>query len=104
MSLATLRLKFMAIEVYKSVNGLNPPYLSSLFEFNNTGYGLRDHLKLKQDKFVTKTFGYKSFRYYGSKLWNSLPIDIKSAKSLYTFKIKIKEWCRSAKAEDLIVM
>ena len=104
LSLSALRLKFMAIEVYKSANGLNPIYLNNLFEVNNTGYGLRDSNRFKQHKFETKKFGYRSFRYYGSKLWNSIPNDIKSSKSLYAFKSKITEWCRSAKVEQFIVV
>ena len=94
----------MAIEVYKSVNNLNPVYLNDMFELTNTGYNLRDHLRLKQEKFDTKKFGYKSLKYYGSKLWNAIPIEIKSAKSVNVFKIKISEWCRSDKAEELIIM
>ena len=104
LSLAALRIKFMAIEVYKSVNNLNPLYLNDMFELTNTGYNLRDHLRLKQEKFDTKKFGYKSLQYYGSKLWNAIPIEIKSAKSVHVFKIKINEWCRSDKAEELIIM
>ena len=104
LSLAALRLKFMAIEVYKSANGLNPLYLNELFEINDTGYNLRDSHRFKQNKFETRTFGYRSFRYYGSKLWNSIPTEIKSAKSLYIFKSKITEWCRSANAEHFIVV
>ena len=94
----------MAIEVYKSVNGLNPMYLNNFFELNDTRYNFRDSLKIKQERFETKRFGYKSFRYYGSKLWNCIPIDIKSAGSLFVFKTKITEWCRSDKVEQLIVM
>ena len=104
LSLSALRLKFMAIEVYKSANDLNPLYLNELFEVNDTGYSLRDSHRFKQNKFETKTFGYRSFRYYGSKLWNSIPTEIKSAKSLYIFKSKITEWCRSVKAEQFIVV
>ena len=103
LSLAALRLKFLAIEVYKSVNGLNPQYLNELFCLKDTNYNFRDSLKLKQDRFDTMKSGYKSFKYYGSKLWNAIPIEIKSAKSLNIFKRKITEWCRSPKAYDLII-
>ena len=75
-----------------------------MFEVTSTGYDLRDHLRLKQEKFDTKKFGYKSFKYFGSKLWNSIPIEIKSVKSLHVFKMKISEWCRSDRAEELSIM
>jgi hypothetical protein len=103
LSLSALRIRFLAIEVFKCVNGLNPPYLNDLFEINNTGYNLRDNCLLKQPKFNTKRHGFRSFRYYGSKLWNSLPVDIKNAKTLYMFKNRITEFCRSTNCEKFIV-
>ena len=38
------------------------------------------------------TFGAKSIGYLGPKIWNSLPIQIKSSESLTTFKRIIKNW------------
>ena len=38
------------------------------------------------------TFGAKSIRCLGPKLWNSLPFQIKSSESLTTFKRIIKNW------------
>jgi len=65
LSLSALRLRALAIEVYKCVYGLNPQYMNKLFEVSDTHYILRDPSRLKQPKFSTKTFGYRSFRYYG---------------------------------------
>ncbi len=49
-------------------------------------YELRDNNLLIQMKFKTITHGKSSFVYFGSKLWNSLPIGIKNAISLNDFK------------------
>ena len=38
------------------------------------------------------TFGAKSIGYLGPKIWNSLPVQIKSSESLTTFKRIIKNW------------
>ena len=102
LSLSALRVRFLAIEVYKCVNGLNPPYLNDLFEINDTGYNLRDNCRLKQPKFSTMKYGFRSFRYYGSKLWNTLPVDIKNSESIYSFKQQISEWCRSTNCDSFI--
>ena len=59
--LSIYRLKFLAIEVYKCVKNLNPPYLNDLFIHKNINYDLRDKHKMEQPKFNTKTFGYRSF-------------------------------------------
>ena len=38
------------------------------------------------------SFGDKSLRYYGSKIWNSLPFHIKSSENLEAFKNIMKNW------------
>ena len=94
------RLKFLAIEVYKCVKNLNPPYLNDLFIHKNINYDLRDKHKMEQPKFNTKTFGYRSFKHYGSKLWNSLPIDVKCSNSIQEFRAKITKWCFTISLND----
>ncbi len=45
-----------------------------------------------QKKFKTITYGTRLFVYLGTKLWNSIPIGIKDAISLYDFTERIKSW------------
>ena len=89
--------------MYKCVNNLNPQYLNKLFVKNEHPYEMRDSSKLIQSKFCTYTYGYKSFTYYGSKLWNGLPPAIKGSENIHVFKRKITEWCRSDKCDNFIV-
>ena len=103
LSLARYRLYFMAIEMYKCANHLNPEYLNDLFEFNKTPYDMRDPNRIKQPKFSTVRYGYKSFTYYGAKLWNAIPGNIKTVGELSIFKAQIKPWCLSSECDDLIV-
>ena len=84
-------LKAMAVEIYKILNDKSPEYLS-LFSKAYIPYSLRDNNKLIQQKMRTTTFGIKSFSYYGAYLWNSLPIDIKSAVTIANFKTLVKNW------------
>ena len=84
-------LKAMAVEIYKILNDKSPEYLS-LFSKASIPYSLRDNNKLIQQKMRTTNFGIKSFSYYGAHLWNSLPIDIKSAVTLTNFKTLVKNW------------
>ena len=85
-------LKSMAVEIYKILNGMDPKYLSSLFSKSNVPYTMRDNDKLIQPLKRTTGFGIKSFAYYGTHLWNMLPIDIKSTVTLSSFKTLIKKW------------
>ena len=101
LSLSIFRLRFLAIEVYKCVKLENAQYLNELFVKRQHVYGLRDTDLLKQTRFDTYKFGYRFFAYYGSKLWNSLPIEMKQSTSLTIFKDKLYYWCRSNSAKDL---
>ena len=74
----------MAVEIYKILNDKSPEYLS-LFSKASIPYSLLDNNKLTQQKMRTTTLGIKSFSYSGSHLWNSLPIDLKSAVTLTNF-------------------
>ena len=101
--LSLFRLRFLAIEMYKCRTDSNPYYLNKLFERKSTNYNLRDSNLLHQSPFNTYTFGYRSFNYYGSKLWNSLPIDLKNASDINSFKTLLDHWCRTASAKSLII-
>ena len=65
------RIKNIAIETFKSVKGLNPEYMGSLFSFSTTPYCTRGGSKLVQPKVNMISFGINSFAYQGSKIWNN---------------------------------
>ena len=97
------RIKLLAIEVFKCVHGINPDYLACKFNIVKTPYNFRDSSKLQQPKFDTVRFGYKSFSYYGSKLWNAIPAEIKNEKTLDGFKCKISNWCLRPEARNFVI-
>ena len=49
-------------------------------------------LNLDVRKIKQVTFGNKSLKRFGPKIWNSLPLHIKSSENLNTFKDAIKSW------------
>ena len=103
LSLSAIRIRYLAIEMYKCVHGLNLPYLNELFKNKDTRYHLRDYNRLQQPEFQTVRYGFKSFRYYGSKLWNALPAEVKKSENLHHFKKNITQWCASAKCDVFII-
>ena len=103
LSLSALRIRYLAIEMYKCVHGLNPPHLNELFKSKDTRYHLRDSNRLQQPEFQTGRYGFKSFRYYGSKLWNAFPAEVKKSENLHHFKKNITQWCASAKCDVFII-
>ena len=55
-------------------------------------YDMRDKSRFVQPKVNTTSYGLKSFAYYGSHIWNLLPMHIKSAMSLPEFKELLTAW------------
>ena len=66
-------------------------------------YHFRDSNHLQQPEFQTVRYGFKSFRYYGSKLRNALPAEVKKSESLHHFKKNATQWCASAKCDVFII-
>ena len=99
--LSFYRVRFLGIEMYKCIKETNPTYLNDLFCEQTSDCQLRDSSRLIQPKFNTFKFGFKSFRYFGAKLWNVLPVDIKQSGSLSIIKTRITKWCHSNAAKAL---
>ena len=73
--------------VYKSLNELVPGYLSCKFvKRYETPYSLRDSVNKVIVPFPRNNFMKNSFSYSRAVLWNSLPCDMREAKSLSQFK------------------
>ena len=66
-----------------------------------TWSNLSNSFMMLHDLTIWIKFGFKSFKYFGAKLWNVLPIDIKRSESLSIFKRSITAWCHSDAAKAL---
>ena len=76
-----------ALMVYQSLNDLVLGYLSSKFlKRYETRYSLKDSVNKLIVPFPRANFMKNSFSYSGAVLWNSLPCDMREAKSLSQFK------------------
>ena len=103
LKLSIYRLRYLAIEVYRCVHKNNPNYLNDMFERKSATYDFRNEDRLIQPTYTTRTFGYRSFAYYGAKIWNTLPNVIKQAPTIKEFKVELDKWCRSSAAHNLEV-
>ena len=82
----------LCIEIYKTFSNLNPEYMHELFERNSHSYSTRRPNDLKIPGVNQTSFGSKSIRVEGAKLWNHLPDNIKSSQNLSIFQCLIKQW------------
>ena len=84
------RLRFLCIEIYKTLNDLNPSFMKEIFEKRDENRVTRDRYKLNLNipRRNQVTFGTKSLKFYGPKIWNALPVNIKTEEN---FKDLIKK-------------
>jgi hypothetical protein len=80
-------LQKLAVEMYKVKNGLSPKIVADLFTPKSRGNG-----DFVIPKVTTVNRGTETIRYRGPLTWEMVPEDLKQAKSLSEFKVKIKNW------------
>ena len=79
--------------VFKSISGLAPTYLSTLFTRNST----RETVNLRNRETdllaprMKTSNGQKAFSFRGSKVWNELEHEVKLAPSLSTFNVDLNK-------------
>lgn len=79
---------------YKCLSGSAPPYLAELIHAYTPSRALRSQNKhlLQVPRFKTQYYGQSSFTFAAPTLWNSLPLAIRTAPTLQTFKTLLKTY------------
>ena len=89
-------LQFLAIEIYKALHNLSPPYMSDLFQLKNIKYNLRKGKTLISNNVKTAHYGTETISYLAPKIWQLIPDTIKNSDSLDVFKRNRKLWIPTA--------
>ena len=83
---------WLAIEMFKFLNGLSPPIVNKVFQVKQSDtYSLRDKNELYNKNPETVTYGTESISFLASKIWSIVSQEIKNYKSLDSFKKSIKK-------------
>ena len=80
----------MCYETYKTIHGLNAGYMKDIFKERPSKYPSRNKNDLYIPMVNQVTYGYKSYRVEGPRIWNFLPNEIKEIKSFDNFKKLLK--------------
>lgn len=84
----------MLLLVFKSLNGLAPSYLSDMLIEHQPGWCLRSSnqrlLCIPKSRLICR--GDRAFAVAGPRLWNALPLCIRSVSSLFVFKSRLKTY------------
>ena len=85
------RLRNLCVEIYKTINKLNPEFMNNIFKVKENKTVVREQYKLNLEtpEWNQVTFGAKSLKVYGSKVWNSLPSHIKTSENLIGMAIRV---------------
>lgn len=89
-SMEVRRLRTMALEIFKSLNNLNPLFMKDLFsKRQNTNRRKNDLIIPTRNSVI---FGDNSLRCLGPHIWNSLPENVKDISTFEKFKESINKW------------
>ena len=88
------RLRNLCVEIYKTINKLNPEFMNNIFNVKENERLVRKQYKLNLEtpEWNQVTSGTKSLKVYESKVWNSFPFHIKTFENLIQFKSLMKNW------------
>ena len=86
----TRNLRLLLVEIFKTLNNLNPKIMWDTFTIKPSRYPLRSgqNLILPPSK---STLGNNSFDFRAALAWNYLPSSLKSATNILEFKEKLKK-------------
>ena len=91
-NMRVIQMQHLCIEIYKTLANMNPPYMQELFERSSSSYSTGRPYDLMVPRVNQTSFGSRSIKFEGSRLWNHLPQNIRSADNLSNFKQLIKNW------------
>ena len=83
------RLRVLCIEVFKTLNNIDPSFVNDIFKIKSSIYSSRNPNDLQHYRPNQVTFCSNSLRSLGPQI---LPNEIKSAENLNSFKHMIKKW------------
>ena len=81
----------LILVLFECLNATGPTYIGSLFKYRHTPYRLRgEGLNMEPPNFSLK-FKKNSFTYSLTKLWNSLPSQVRLSRDANDFRSKLHD-------------
>ena len=91
-SMRVHQMQSLCVQIYNTLSDLNPKYMWELFERNSSSYSTRRLNDFKIPRVNQTSYGSRSTRFEGARLWNHLPENIKSSENMYICKKLVKNW------------
>ena len=85
-------LQVLEREICKIHRGLSAEILRETFVPKTSSYNLRRNDTFEKHKVHSVYRGPEWLSFLGPKIWDLVPIELKQSETLYSFKLKIKNW------------
>ena len=82
----------LAIELFKVEKRIANPILYDIFPLRSIDYNLRSQTDFSVNSVNTTHFGVNSLRYFASKVWNMVTLELKNLNDIESFKSEIRKW------------
>ena len=86
------RLRTIALETFKCINNIAPPYIRDLVTLKQSSYSFRYENTLNIPVVRTVAYGQKSFRFEAARVWNSLPNELRKVTVFREFERLVRTW------------
>ena len=83
-------LQVLMIEMFRTKENINPPFMKEIFRERNIAYNLRHNNEFMLPMAKTVTYDTETIKYRGQRLWLSLPQHIKNAQSVNELRTRLK--------------
>ena len=85
-------LQFLATEMFKIHRGLSPEILRQTFVPKTSSYNRCRNDIFEKQKVHSIFHGTESLPFLGPIIWDLVPVELKQSETLYSFKLKIRNW------------
>ena len=85
-------LQVLATEMLKIHRGLSPEILRETFVPKTSSYNLCRNDTFKKRKVHSVYHGTESLSFLGPKIWDLVPVELKLSETLFSFKLRIRNW------------
>ena len=85
-------LQVLATEIFKIHRCLSLEILREKFAPKTSLYNLRRNDTFEKRKVYSVYHGTESLSFLGPKIWDLVPVELKQSETLYSFKLKIRNW------------
>ena len=82
----------LAIKLFKVKRNLSNNIIYGIFQTRKVNYNLRSQTDFASICVETNKFSLNLLRYFASKVWSVVPLQIKNSGSVEIFKTKIQNW------------